>query len=190
MSFDGVVRAFGIPFDTFRDVDLTAPLSDPVPDVSLGVVYGEHGIATPILVSSSVAVGASVSESARVLFAVPPGASSTITADSAILVTARLTAELRASDEASILHLSMFVSDNKGGLGAGAVDLLETADHSIHSTEWLDYAFWCGVTDPSWCVDGAMLDLRLTMGLDNASGDSASQLQIGRVAFQQSMRFL
>jgi len=181
VTFTGVVQTFGIPLDNCRVATTLDPIPATADGISLGLNPGVHGTTAPSLSSSVYISGTTGAETARLLYAVP---SSVIGFDgeTAMIIWARMTTLAYPS---ATIAVATFWDDGHGSV----LSLEETTDLEVNSSDWLRYEFLLGATDPAWTIDGSLLDILVTVTIDNTNGiNDDSQMELGMIGFRCSIR--
>lgn len=162
---------FTIPLSDFRIWDaVNANLgATAVSDDDLAYVGGTFGSASPIVTTTDV-VGTSKTRRARVFVTVPAEY------DGSESLQIRLSAGIIGSNAAQVsctIDVEAYLSNKAGGVGS---DLCATAAASMNSTTFASYDF--DIT-PAGIVAGDILDVRVTIAINDTGGAGACEGAIG-----------
>jgi len=168
---DGL-KTLAIPLTDLRRTGDLSALPTAGDGTDLGLAAGTHGTASSRLASTAVGAGASGTEKARFLVALPPDYIDGRT------VTLRLHA--RAADTAATsatVDVEAYAPDGEGGVGA---DLCATAAQNVNGdTDWADVDFTITATN---LAAGDVLDVEITVAInDSGGGGDGAQVEIGAV---------
>ena len=176
------LAAYNVPLDRMKKTADLLALPTAGDATNLGFVAGTHGTNTPKLISTAVAGGASETEKCRFLFQLPPEYISGET------VTLRIHA--RANDPAATsvtLDAEVYECDEEAG-EAGGGDICATGAQSINTTDWAGKDFTITPTGSYTLAPGEMLDIELTVALDDAASGDGAQAEIGAVKLLLDIR--
>ena len=173
-------RPFAIPWDAFRVHDAfgTSLPGTPLTD-DLGLVGGTFGTGTPSIQTEDLKAAGATTSYARFTFQLPAEY------DDGQTVTLRVRAGMLTTiaDMAATLDVEAYESD--GEAGVDAADLVTTAAASINSTTLADFDF---VIDGSSLVAGDLLDIRLTVTVNDAATATAVKAILGSIEMLVDIR--
>lgn len=154
-----------------RQADLSE-LPTSADGTSLALSAGTFGTDSPVVRSSSVS-GTSITETARVLAALPEG--HVAGRPVAVRVRAHMTTDPAVAAQ---LDLQAYRCDGEGGLASAGADLCTTSPVAL-TTSWADAEFALTASD---LAAGDVLDLALTVTLDDTGGSAGGRAEIGHIA--------
>ncbi len=166
------LAAFHIPLTQMRVWDaMTTLLPSAGANDDLGLVGGTFGSASPALQTGDLKAAGSTSRYARFLTALPLEYDDGQT----ISLRCRAQAVTTVADNAMTLDVECYKSDEAAGVGS---DICATAAQSINSTTDANYDF---TITPTGLVSGDVLDIRLTVLVNDAATGTAVIGEVGHV---------
>ncbi|MFA7070201.1 MAG: hypothetical protein WC144_05105 [Sulfurimonas sp.] len=170
LEFIGTSSAFSVNFtDLRRTGDCALILPNAGDNTNLGITTGASGAANISLTSSN-PTGATKTEKARFQFIIP--ANYIAASDLTLTASARVAVALQVS---ATLDFTAFESNKELGVGA---DICATAAQSINTNVWANYAYT--ITGAA-LLPGDVIDIEMTIALDDTAGAHAGFGQIGNI---------
>jgi len=170
---------FVVPWADFRvwDAYQTTLPGTPATD-DLGLVGGTFGTASPTIQTEDLKAAGSTTKYARFMLTLPPEYDTSETVQ--ISITAGMLTTV--ADTACTLDVEAYETDKFAGIGS---DLVSTAAQSINSLTEAEYDF---TVDASGLPAGAVLDVRLTVVVNDAASGTAVKAQLGSVELRCDIR--
>lgn len=161
---------YPIPWGSWRvwDAYQTVLPGTPATD-DLALIGGTFGTGTPSIQTEDLKTAGATNKYARTMLVLPPeydgGETLSVRFHAGMLTT--------VADGSATIDAEVYLSDNEAGLG---LDLVTTAAQSINSLTLADKDF---TIDPAGLVAGDILDLRITLAINDAASGTAVKGIVG-----------
>ena len=170
---------FSVPLLSFRVWNNLGSLlpSTPASD-DLGIVGGAFATAAPVISSGDLKAAGATTRYARAIYQIPPEYDAFAT----VQIVCHAGMNTTAADNSATLDVECYRSDRDGSMSA---DLATTAAQSINSLTFADKTF--AVTS-TVMRGGDIVDLRLTVAVNDAATGTAVIAMVGAVELQCDIR--
>lgn len=172
-------QLYVIPWESFRVHDAIATnLPGTAANDDLGLYGNTFGTGSPSIESGDLKAAGATSRYARFQFALPPEYDDGQT----VVLRAHAGMNTTVADTTATLDVECYKSDTEAGIGS---DLCATGAQSINSLTFADYDF---TITASGLVSGDVLDIRLTMAINDGATGTAVIGEIGWLGFLLDIR--
>lgn len=169
------LAVYGLDLQSWRTTATMQPLGTTAgtPAGAFGITAGTHGTAAPVIASQA-ASGASVTNSCRRQFTLPPE----YVAGQTVTLRVRAIETVGAAQVSTTIDAEVFEANKDGGLGGSPTDLC--------ATNALDVTTDAGNKDftitPTGLAPGDVLDIELTGVVNDTGGTTGTVLQLTDIA--------